>query len=493
MRVDRRRLMGCGGAGLLLSAAGAAPALAQAEAARREKATVLEDMGAWIAALRYEDIPAATVRKVRYLLLDTFGCALGAVNGAPVRAARQVIRSRGSNPQASVIGTGWKTSVDEAAFLNAMQIRYLDFNDYAAFGYPHHPSINLAAALAVAELRNLSGRDVILGLVVGYDVHIKVRDASERRGFDMPSLEAQYGSAAAAARLMGLDAKGIANTLSIAASNANTLSEVRAGDTLTNAKGTAEALAVRAGTFAALLSKAGIDYPPTMMDGEFSYKALVSRGLKEDVLRKRSGDFEIMKSSMKMWPSIGTSQAPIAAALQFRDKGIKAADIKSVTLRLSSFGYDQQKGFLSHNITTREHADHSCPYVLARAFMDGDVREEDFDPRRFRDPAALAFMEKITVLEDPELTKNGADILGCRLEITLNNGSSQKIDMLYAPGSVQNPATDQQVEHKFFDLAEGTLGKAGARRARDAILSLDRARDLKILIAALSPPKGGKA
>jgi 2-methylcitrate dehydratase len=489
--MDRRALLRQGGAGVLLAASGGA-ALAQEGPAKRDKPTVLEDMGAWIAALRYEDMPAATVKKVRYLLLDTFGCALGAVNGAPVKAAREVIRARGGNPQATVIGTGWKTSVDEAAFLNAMQIRYLDFNDYAAFGYPHHPSINLAAALAIAELRDLSGKDVMLGLTVGYDVHIKVRDASERRGFDMPSIEAQYGSAAAAARLMGLDAKGIANVLSIAASNANTLSEVRAGDTLTNAKGTAEALAVRAGTFAALLGKAGIDYPPTMVDGEFSYKALVSRGLKEDILRKRSGAFEIMKSSMKMWPSIGTSQAPIAAALQFREKGVRPADIKSVTLHLSSFGYDQQKGFLSHNITTREHADHSCPYVVTRAFIDGDVREEDFEPRRFRDPAALAFMEKISVLEDPELTKNGADILGCRLEITLNNGQTQKIDMLYAPGSVQNPATDAQVEHKFFDLAEGTLGQAGARRARDAILSIDTARDLKVLIAALSPLRGAK-
>ena len=194
------------------------------------------------------------------------------------------------------------------------------------------PSIQrMKGQKAVAELRNLSGRDVMLGLVIGYDVHIKIRDASERRGFDMPSIEAQYGSAAAAARLMGQTPKQIANTLSIAASTANTLSEVRAGDTLTNAKGTAEALAVRAGTFAALLSTAGIDYPPTMMDGEFSYKALVSRGLKEEVLRKRTGDFEVMKSSMKMWPSIGTSQAPIAAALQFRARGIKAADIRSVT------------------------------------------------------------------------------------------------------------------------------------------------------------------
>ena len=306
-------------------------------------------MGAWVAAMRYEDMPAATVKKAKYLLLDTFGCALGAVNGKPVKVAREVIRARGGNPQATVIGTAWKTSCDEAAFLNAMQIRYLDFNDYAAFGYPHHPSINLAPALAIAEMQNLSGKDLLLGLTVGYEVHIKIRDASERRGFDMPSIEAQYASAACAARLLGLNAEGIANAMAIAASNANTLSEVRAGGELSNAKGTAEALAARSGTFAALLSRGGLHYPLTIMDGEFSYGKLVSRGLKEDVLRHRSGDYEIMKSCMKMWPSIGTSQAPIAAALQLRERGIKADDIKSLTLHLSEFGYDQQRDFLARD------------------------------------------------------------------------------------------------------------------------------------------------
>ena len=133
-----------------------------------------------------------------------------------------------------MIGAGWKTSCDEAAFVNAMAIRYLDFNDYAAFGFPHHPSINLAAALAVTEMRNLSGKDLLLGLTAGYEVQVKVRDASEggRRGFDLPSLEAQYSSAAAAARLLGLDAAGIANAVAIAGSYANTLSEVRSGGEL---------------------------------------------------------------------------------------------------------------------------------------------------------------------------------------------------------------------------------------------------------------------
>ncbi|WP_375396641.1 MmgE/PrpD family protein [uncultured Sphingomonas sp.] len=491
--IPRRQFMRHGGAGLLAAAAG--PALAQAAAgnevkparAKRNGPTVLEDMGTWVAATRYEDLPLATVLKTKALLLDTFGCAIGAVDGKPVKALRSVLRDRGGSPQATVIGTGWKTSCDEAAFVNALQIRYLDFNDYAALGYPHHPSINLAAALAVAELKSLSGKDLILGLTIGYDVHIRIRDASQRTGFDMPSIEAQYASAACAARLLGLDARGIANAMAIAASNANTLSEVRAGDELTQAKGAAEAMAVRLGTFAALLSRAGLQYPLTIMDGEFSYGALVSRGLKEDLLRTRTGDFQIMKSNFKMWPSIGTSQAPIAAALALRDKGVRAENVRAVRLYLSSFGYSQQRGFLDHAINTREHADHSAPYCVARAIIDGDVRIEDFEERRFRDPVALAFIEKIKVVEDPALTSKGSDILGCYMEVTLADGSTQRVEMPYPPGTIQNPATERELDAKFHDLADAVIGKANASRARDLILAIDRAPDLGELVALLKP------
>jgi 2-methylcitrate dehydratase len=490
--MPRRQFMRHGGAGLLALAA-AGPALAQTAPAKpkakREGPTVLEDMGAWIAAIRYEDLPAATVAKAKALLLDTFGCAIGAVDGKPVKALRSVLRARGGNPQATVIGSGWKTSCDEAAFLNALQIRYLDFNDYAALGYPHHPSINLAAALAVAEMKKLSGKDLILGVTLGYDVHIRIRDASNRTGFDMPSIEAQYASAACAARLLGLDARGIANAMAIAASNANTLSEVRAGDELTQAKGAAEAMAVRLGTFAALLSQAGLQYPLTIMDGQFSYGALVSRGLKEELLRTRSGDFQIMKSNFKMWPSIGTSQAPIAAALALREKGVKATNVTAVRLYLSSFGYSQQSGFLDHAINTREHADHSAPYCVARAFIDGDVRIEDFEEHRFRDPAALAFVDKIKVIEDPQLTSKGSDILGCNMEVTLADGSTRRVEMPYPPGTIQNPATEAELDAKFHDLADPVIGKAKASRARDLILSLETAPQLGELVGLLSPLK----
>ena len=144
----------------------------------RPTSTMLADLASWVARVKYEDFPPHVIAKAKRLLLDTIGCAIGAIDGEPVRIAAEVVRQQGGNQQATVIGGGWKASAEQATFLNALAIRYLDFNDYAAFGYPHHPSINVGAALAIAEMQGLSGKDVLLGLTVAYEVHIRFRDFS---------------------------------------------------------------------------------------------------------------------------------------------------------------------------------------------------------------------------------------------------------------------------------------------------------------------------
>ena len=120
--------------------------------------TVAEDMARWVVGLRYEELPPDVIARAKRVLLDTFGCALGAIAAEPVRIAQQVVALQGGNPQATVLGLGRKVSCDQAAFLNGMALRYFDYNDYIALGRPNHASINVAAALAAAELQGASGQ-----------------------------------------------------------------------------------------------------------------------------------------------------------------------------------------------------------------------------------------------------------------------------------------------------------------------------------------------
>ena len=462
----------------------------------RNRTTVAEDVASWVAKLKYEELPPEVVTRAKRVLLDTIGCGLGAIHAGPVRIAQQVVFMQGGNPQATVVGIGRKASCEQAAFLNGMAIRYLDYNDYVAFGGPHHASMNVAPALAVAEMQGLSGKDLLLGITVGYEVEVRLRDASEkgsRAGWDYGSILEQYSSAAVAAKLLGMEAAGIAHAIAIAGSNANTLSEVRSGalasgGEMTPSKGTAEPLAVRNGTFAALLAKAGLTYPLTMLEGQSGFGKVVTGVLREDFLRRRSGDFQILKSCIKLWPCVGTAQGPIAAALEIYRQKPSPDEIETITVALGDFSFKNQQEFQGE-INAREHADHSVPYTVARALLDGAVKVDDFEEKRYKDPRALELIQKVKLRSEPSLTTPGQDALGANIEVRLRNGRVLKAEMPYPPGSVQNPADEESITKKFLALSESVLGKDRSHKAIETILSVETKTNLKDLVDVVSAAK----
>jgi len=475
------------------AAAGLAPAwrggVARAQTAPKSGGrgpTVAQDIARWVVALRYEELPPDVIARAKRVLLDTLGCALGAIGAEPVQAAQRVVALQGGNPHSTVLGLGRKASCDQAAFLNAMAMRYFDYNDYIALGRPNHASINVAAALAVAEMQGLSGKELLLGLVAGYEVEVRLRDAiaaQRREGWDDTSIEAQYACAAAAGKLLQLDEVKLANALAIAGSNANTLAEVRRGAELTPAKGAAEPMAVRNGVFAALLARAGLTYPLTIFEGENGFAKMVSGSLDEAILRQRSGDFQILKSCIKLWPCVGTAQAPIAAALDVYRRESRAEEISVITVGLSDFAYRQQIAY-PEEISTREHADHSIPYLVARALLDGDVRVTDFEPARFKDPRALALKRKLTVRPQASLSNEN---LGANLEVTLRNGNVITASVPIPPGNMLNPAGDAELTRKFLVLSEAVLGRARVQKAIEAVFAVDTMPALGTLLDVLAP------
>jgi 2-methylcitrate dehydratase len=483
-------LMGGAAAGLApawLSTVASAQTAAKADAKGGGRGpTVAEDIARWVVELRYEELPPEVIARAKRVLMDTIGCALGAIGAQPVRAAQQVVALQGGNPQATILGLGRKASCDQAAFLNGMAIRYFDYNDYIAMGRPNHASINVAAALAVAEMQGLSGKAMLLGLVAGYEMEVRLRDAiaaKRREGWDDTSIEAQYASAVTAGKLLQLDEVKMANALAIAGSNANTLAEVRRGAELTPAKGSAEPMAVRAGVFAALLARAGLNYPLTIFEGEYGFAKMVTASFDEAILRKRTGDFQILKSCIKLWPCVGTAQAPIAAALDVHKRLPGPEQIASITAGLSDFAYRQQIAY-PEEISTREHADHSIPYLVARALLDGDVKVTDFEEARFKDPRALALKRKLKVRSDASLSNED---IGADLEVMLQNGTTLKARVPIPPGNMLNPASDADLTRKFLALSEAVLGKERAQKAIEVILAVDTMPDLGGLLNALSP------
>ena len=176
--------------------------------------TMAEQLAAFAAGASYDRMSEVARGQGKLLLFDALGCAIGSLGAEPIGYLRTHTEEFGGAGLATLIGGG-KTAPDRAAFYNTCLIRYLDFNDsYMGKTGTVHPSDNTGAVLAAAEYAGASGRDFIAALALAYQVQCRLSDAarSESRGFDQGTHGA-YGSAAGAARALGLDAKRIAKRL----------------------------------------------------------------------------------------------------------------------------------------------------------------------------------------------------------------------------------------------------------------------------------------
>ncbi len=154
---------------------------------------------------------------------------------------------------------------------------------------------------------------------------------------------------------------------------------------------------------------------------------------------------------------------------------------------MSEAGYQNQQDYVGE-ITAREHADHSVPYVIARALLDGQVTVNDFEERRFKEPRAVGLVKKVALRSDPLLSGPGREAYGAKIEVQLRNGSVLRAELPAPPGSMQNPADEEILGKKFLALSKNVLGSVRAQKAAEIILSVERTSNLKDLLSAVASP-----
>jgi 2-methylcitrate dehydratase PrpD len=178
------------------------------------------------------------------------------------------------------------------------------------------------------------------------------------------------------------------------------------------------------------------------------------------------------------------AQAPIAAAVQLHQQGVKAAEIEKIDVYLSEFGYTQQTRFQKSGVSTREDADHSVTYCVSRVFLDGTVWLPHFDEPKLKEPAVVDLMKRVTFHRDDNLPKR----MGAAVEAKLRQGKTLRAEIPYGPGHTQNPVGETEIVKKFHALADDVVGEEKARRAADMILHLDELRNAGVLMETLVAP-----
>jgi 2-methylcitrate dehydratase len=487
MKLARRAVLrlGAGAAALPLVTTIGSQSVKAANVSTADAPPLARRLAGYALDLRYEDIDAATIERIKIHLIDSLGCGMGALNEPTVKICREIALSVGG--MSTIIGTNDRTTPDLAAFANGAAIRYLDFND-TYIGKPDsgmHPSDNIAPCLAVAETERASAQELITAIAIAYEVNCRLTDALDTmaRGWDPPVLGLP-AVALAAGRLMKLTQEQLMHAVGLAINDHIPLGLTRAGN-LSEWKGVAVAEAGRNAVFAARLARAGLTGPAPIFEGKFGMFHQVTGAADIDVagFGGRGEPFRIHRCLLKAYPAVVYTQTAIVAAIEVAREAGSLDQITRIDIATSRGGYERTGSEPEKwDPRTRETADHSLPYITARAMLDGDVTRDSFSEQKFRDPAVLAFMQKIKVSEDPVLTARTAGAVPTRVTATLSGGKRITREVDHAPGFAARPMNRNDVERKF-------RGNVGERWPKDqteanlkALWAIDQTNDLAALL-----------
>lgn len=444
--------------------------------------------------------------ETRRRVIDSLGCAFGAIDAQPVALVRQLAAEAAiadAAKGATVLGTTRIATPEWATFALGYAIRYLDFNDTYLSKEPAHPSDNLGACLTIGEMTGATGKDVLLAIVLAYEIQCRLADAFSIRakGWDHVTY-GNFSATLAAGKLLGASPEQLIHAQGLAGTPNNAMRQTRVGF-LSNWKGAAFANAARNAVFAARLAKAGMTGPAPVFEGEMGFFAQVSHApFAVAPLGGEPGNedgFMMQKTSIKHFCVEYHAQSAVEAALTLREQLKVAYPATTIdaqwlaenvdSLQIDSFdaAVDIIGSFEEHwDPHSRETADHSMPYCVGAALSDGDITPASFEMSRIRDPQLLAFIQKISIHRHDEMNAGYPKGIPNRLRLTMKDGRQWSETVTYPLGHAHNAMTDGDVAEKFLRQAAPVLGEIDASALLERLQRFEHETDLRGLMGMLA-------
>ncbi|MGA2879919.1 MAG: MmgE/PrpD family protein [Bryobacteraceae bacterium] len=452
--------------------------------------TCAEKLATFVCRSAYEDLSDTAREQLKIRFLDSVGCALGALEGEPVQILRRQISEFEPQGKCTLIGGG-TTAPDSAAFYNGALVRYLDFNDaYLAKGETCHPSDNLAAILAGAEHADASGRELMTALAVAYQVQCRLSDVAPVRdkGFDHTT-QGSYSVAAGVSRILGLDEVRTANAIGMCGTAFNGLRVTRTGQ-LSHWKGLAFPNTAACCTRLVFLAMNGITGPLEVFEGDKGFMDAIAGVFDIDWLRE---DLDRVKRTiLKRFNAEIHSQATIQAVLdlkarhQFCAADVQRIDIETFDVAFNIIGGGEE-GDKTTSVTSKEQADHSLPYVVAVAVLDGDVMPAQYESGRILREDVQNLLRRVSVTANPAYSQRFPDEMPCQVRVTLSDGRTLTKEGRDYPGFVSQPMSWELATQKFKRLAAPYATDAEGKAITNAVADMDntRVRDLMRLFSSV--------
>lgn len=443
--------------------------------------------------LHYDDLPADVVHEVKRHLYDSLGCAFGGYHSRDVQIMRKLYRQMEGTPEASLLVSGERLPAVNATLVNSLAIRTLDFNDIYWKNDPSHPSDIIAAALNVGELVGATMKNIIVAIVLGYEFEQRLCE------FGVPGLRerkwhhatiTQFVSPIVAGRLLSLTEEQLVNAIGISACHSHTIGCPTAGK-LTMMKNTVDPLAVQAGVLAALMAKEGYTGTEEIFEGKEGLMDVYGPDWNDGRLVHDLGEsFKIMVCSLKAYPSEALTHTPITAALKaVSENDIQPEQIREVRVTTTARACDILFDPTKYEPGSRETADHSLPYCIARAILDREITIASFDDEHLQDPLVKVLMPKIKGEADAEFEKMFPAKQPARITIRTTDGQEHSVYLEHPKGSPREPLTEEELDDKFAALTDAYLTDEGRRRVRDAVFTCDTLPGVHYFMGQLAADK----
>jgi len=455
---------------------------------------VTETLARFAADLRSGDIPAAVRERARLLILDTFGNMIRAAHDAESTPALLAAAERlgyGGGPHAAA-GLGAGYSAPGAALVNGTLAHSLDFDDTHAAGSLHPSAPILPAALAAAAMADASGADLLTAIIVGYEVQIRASlglgpTEHYRRGFHPTATCGAFGAAAAAGRLLGLDADGLQSAFGIALSQtAGSLQFLHDGAWT---KRFQVGWAAQAGLVAATFAAEGFRGPAQAFEGKAGFFAAYAPN--PDPAKGVAGlgkTWETLNIAVKPYPSCRYSHAPLDALLALRAANdVSADEVESVEVGVSKTAMILigEPEAAKQQPKTVVDGQFSMPFLAAVALRTGGMGWDDY-ARHLTDPATLALCRRIHTQPDPrpeaEFPRNMSGVVRLRT----GRGTFEQFVVL-PKGEPDNFVTAAELRAKFDGLTAPYLSASRRDRLAATLLGLDAVGDVHTLMALTRP------
>ncbi len=445
----------------------------------------------YLADSSFDKFPTIVVDTAKAMILGVLGATIAGARAEGCDVVAEQVRQWGGREEATILIHGGKIPAHNAALVNAVMARSLDYEDSMTQGL-HVGASAVPAALASAELSGgCSGKEFLTAVVLGTEIAYRINAALLHEGFDPTGTCSVFAATAVAGRILNLNKEQQHNALGLAFNRSG-------GSYQSNIEGSLaveliQGFASQSGVVCAQFARNGITGPKNFLTGPYGYFHLFANGVydKDTLLGKLGQTFEGTKTHFKKYPTSGPTQAGIEIILDMiEDNGLTPQDTESINIKISPKAHTMVgKPFeVGHN--PRVSAQFSLSYCVASALFRKEVKLEHLEENAIKEPLLRGLIDKINILPDPEVGKR--DRLALDIEVITKGGGKYT-------KSVNGPSWFYEGEGRYMTMEEHlskfqdclsysgkAISPANAKELVSMVVNMEQVPDVQALVPLLS-------